>query len=108
MTLALSRKGSIMTFGASPLHQHIPHEEGPTTVCVHTKIWESHCTYPRERGYSLILYKPYWYVQPQGVGFWRRNGLKTGIDFAHFSLELVMDFEEITGVYECIGRFNSK
>ena len=47
-------------------------------------------------------------MQPQGVGFWRRNGLKTGIDFAHFSLELVMDFEEITGVYERIGRFNSK
>ena len=54
------------------------------------------------------LYKPYWYVQPQGVGFLSRNGLKTGIDFAHFGLELVMDFEEITGVYERIGRFNSK
>ena len=106
MTLALSRKGSIMTFGASPLHQHIPHEEGPTTVCVHPKIWESHCTYPRRGG--TPLYKPYWYVQPQGVGFLRPNSLKTGIDFAHFGLELVMDFEEITGVYERIGRFNSK
>ena len=47
-------------------------------------------------------------MQPQGVGFMSRNGLKTGIDFAHFGLELVMDFEEITGVYERIGRFNSK
>ena len=47
-------------------------------------------------------------MQPQGVGFLSRNGLKTGIDFAHFGLELVMDFEEITGVYERIGRFNSK
>ena len=47
-------------------------------------------------------------MQPQGVGFLSHNGLKTGIDFAHFGLELVMDFEEITGVYERIGRFNSK
>ena len=47
-------------------------------------------------------------MQPQGVAFLSRNGLKTGIDFAHFGLELVMDFEEITGVYERIGRFNSK
>ena len=41
-------------------------------------------------------------------GFLRRFGLKTGIDFAHFSLELSMVFEETTGVYERICRFNSK
>ena len=35
-------------------------------------------------------------------------GLKTGIDFAHFGLELGMVFEETTGVYERIYRFNSK
>ena len=32
-------------------------------------------------------------------------GLKTGIDFAHFGLELGMVFEETTGVYERICRF---
>ena len=35
-------------------------------------------------------------------------GLKTGIDFAHFGLELGMVFEETTGAYERICRFNSK
>ena len=34
------------------------------------------------------LYKSYRYVPPQKVGFLRRFGLKTGIDFAHFGLEL--------------------
>ena len=38
----------------------------------------------------------------------RRFGLKTGIDFAHFGLESGMVFEETTGVYEGIYRFNSK
>jgi len=33
------------------------------------------------------LYKPYRYVLPQRVGFLRRFGLKTGIDFADFGLE---------------------
>ena len=34
--------------------------------------------------------------------------MKTGIDFAHFGLESGMVFEETTGVYERICRFNSK
>ena len=33
------------------------------------------------------IYKPYRYVPPHWVGFLRRFGLKTGIHFAHFSLE---------------------
>ena len=36
--------------------------------------------------------------------FWSENA---GIDFAHFGLESGA-FEEITGVYELIYRFNSK
>ena len=42
------------------------------------------------------------------VWFLRRFGVKTGIDFAHFGLELGMVFEETTKVYERIYRFNSK
>ena len=42
------------------------------------------------------------------VWFLRRFGVKTGIDFAHFGLELGMVFEETTEVYERIHRFNSK
>ena len=48
--------------------------------------------------------------RPQGYGF-RRFGLKTSIDFAHFGLEsgiVVIGFEGTTGVYERIRRFNSK
>ena len=54
------------------------------------------------------LYKLYRYVPPHWVGFLRRFGLKTGIDFAHFGLESGMVFEGTTGVYERIYRFNSK
>ena len=43
------------------------------------------------------LFKPYRYVPPQGYGFLRRFGLKSGIIF-----------ERITAVYERIYRFNSK
>ena len=39
-----------------------------------------------------------------GQGF----GLKTGINLAHLGLESGMVFEETTGVYESIHRFNSK
>ena len=42
------------------------------------------------------------YVLPQRVGFLRRSGLKTGIDFAHFGLESGMVFQETTEVYERI------
>ena len=56
------------------------------------------------------LCKLYRYVPPHRdrVGFLRRFGLKTGIHFAHFSLESSMVFEGTTGVYERIYRFNSK
>ena len=37
---------------------------------------------------------------PKAVGFLGRLGLKTGIDFAHFSLGSGMVFEGTTGVYE--------
>ena len=39
---------------------------------------------------------------PKAEGFLGCFGLKTGIDFAHFSLESGMVFEETTGVYERI------
>ena len=42
------------------------------------------------------------------VGLLRRFGLKTGVDFAHFDLESDMVFQEITGMYERIFRFNFK
>ena len=45
---------------------------------------------------------------PQRVRFLCRFGLKTGIHFAHFGLESGMVFEETTGMYERIYRFNSK
>ena len=54
------------------------------------------------------LYKLYRYVPPHWVGFLRRFGLKTGINFAHFGLESGMVFEGTTGVYERIYRFNFK
>ena len=40
--------------------------------------------------------------------FLRFFGLKTGIHFAHFGLELGMVFEEKNAVKERICRFNSK
>ena len=46
---------------------------------------------------------------PQRVGFLRRFGLKTVINFAHFGLESGMVFEGTTGwVYKRIYHFNSK
>ena len=59
-------------------------------------------------GGGTPLYKPYRYVPLQRVGFLRRFGLKTGIDFAHFGLESGMVVEGTTGVYERIYRFSSK
>ena len=47
-------------------------------------------------------------MPPQRVGFLGRFGLKTGMDFDHFSLESGVVFEGITGVYERIYRFSSK
>ena len=59
-------------------------------------------------GGGTPLYKPCRYVPPQWVGFLRLFGLKTGIDFAHFGLELGMVFKGTAGVYDCIYCFNSK
>jgi len=42
------------------------------------------------------------YVPPQGVWFLCLFGLKMGINFVHFGLELGMVFEGTTGVYEHI------
>ena len=71
-----------------------------------TSEWQTHKPYFPE-GTSLC--KPYGYVLPQRVWFLRRFGLKTGIGFAHFGLELGMVFEETTGVNQRIYmyRFNS-
>ena len=35
-------------------------------------------------------------------------GLKTGIDFAHFGLELSMVYKGTKVVYQCVRHFNSK
>ena len=61
---------------------------------------------PPGGGGGTPLYKPYRYVPPQRVGFLRRFGLKTCIDFVHFGLESGMVFEETP--CERIYRFNSK
>ena len=53
---------------------------------------------------GVPLYKPYRYVPPQRVWFFRRFDLKTGIDFAYFGLESGMVFEKTTGRYESIYR----
>ena len=57
------------------------------------------CQLPSPRR-STPLYEPYRCVPPQGGRVLRRFGLKTGIDFAYFFLELGMVFEGTTGVYE--------
>ena len=54
------------------------------------------------------LYKPYRNVPSQKIGFLGRFGRKTGIDFAHFGLELGMMYEGTTIVYQCVRRFNSQ
>ena len=59
------------------------------------------------REYSLILAIIKVCAAPKGMVL-HRSGLKTGIDFAHFSLELAMAFKGTTGVDERIVRFNSK
>ena len=53
----------------------------------------------------LLCYR---YVLPHRVGFLHRFGLKTGIHFAHFGLELGVVFEGTTGEYKGIYRFTSK
>ena len=63
---------------------------------------------PLPGGGGTPLYKPFRYVPPQRVGFLGRFCLKTGEDFAHFSLESGMVYEGTTIVYQCVRRFNSK
>lgn len=48
------------------------------------------------------------YLPPQRVQFLRRFGLKTGIGFAHFGLELSIVFEGTAGAYGHIDPFNFK
>ena len=57
---------------------------------------------------GTLFYKSYRYVPPKRVGFLRRFGLKTGIDFAHFGLESSMIYEGTMIVYQCVCRYNSK
>ena len=45
---------------------------------------------------------------PQRVGFLQHFGLKMGIDFVHFGLELGMVYEGTTVVHRYVRRFNSK
>ena len=52
---------------------------------------------------GIPLYKLYRYVQPHWVGFLRRFGLKTGIRFAHFSIESGRVFEG--RLRECMELF---
>ena len=59
-------------------------------------------------GGDTPLYKLYRYVPPQRVWFLRRFGLKTGIDFDHYGLNLGMVFKGTTGAYKRICLFNSK
>jgi len=54
-------------------------------------------------GGGTPLRLPYVYVPPQRVGFLRRFGLKAGIDFTYFGLNLGMVFE---GMHERIYPFN--
>ena len=57
---------------------------------------------------STPLYRLYRYVPPQRVWLWRRFGLRTDIDFAHFGLESGMVYKGTTIVYGCVRRFNFK
>ena len=50
-------------------------------------------SYGGSPGGGTPSYKPYRYVPPQRVWFWRRFGLKTGLDFAHFGLESGMVYK---------------
>ena len=60
------------------------------------------------RGGGTPSYKLYRYLPPHRVGFLHGFGLKTGIHFPYYGLELGTVFQGTTGVYERIYRFNSK
>ena len=59
-------------------------------------------------GGGAPFYRTYMYLPSQRVWFLRSFRLPTCIDFACFGLESGMVFEETTGVYKRICRFNSK
>ena len=59
-------------------------------------------------GGGTPLYKLYGYVPSQRVWFMSRFGLKTGIDFDHFSLKSGMVFKGTTTAYKRFCSFNSK
>ena len=59
-------------------------------------------------GGGVFPYKSYIGICRPKVRFLHRFGLKTGIHFAHFGLELGTVFEGTKGTYERIYRFNSK
>ena len=66
------------------------------------------CLMTTPGGWSSPLYKLYRYVPSHPVGFLRRFGLKTGIQFVHLGLESGMVFKRTMGVNQRIYRFNSK
>ena len=67
------------------------------------------CLFKAWGGWGEVLpYKPFRYVLLQRVGFLRRFGLKTGIDFCPFWSGIGMVFKVTAGVYERIYRFSSK
>ena len=53
----------------------------------------------KSRGVLPYIKKPRRYVLPQMVGFLRRFGLKTDIDFAKFVLESGMVLDGTAGVH---------
>ena len=60
-----------------------------------------------EPGTSLYR-PPYRYVPPRRVWLWRRFGLRTDIDFAHFGLESGMVHKGTTVAYGFVRPFNYK
>ena len=60
---------------------------------------------------GVLLYINYiGMCHPKGYGFWAYgvSGLKMGVHFAHFGLELGMAFEGSMRMYEHIYHFSSK
>ena len=103
---ALSRKGSIITFRGSPLHQHTTRRGPNHRMYAHGDFYGGKAHIPSSRrgggGGVPSQYKPYRYVLPQRVWFLRRFRLKMGIHFAYFGLESGMVFEGTTGGYEFV------
>ena len=85
----------------SPLFDAIDAIADECCVCLE-KLYHAQGTVPRGGEVLLYINHILRYVPPQGVWFLCLFGLKMGIDFAHFGLELGMVFEGTTGVYERI------